>query len=107
MHIGEPAGSPAGTPDFVDLGRLVVRVSWFSLMRLHPIVRHVLLDTPQISVVRKAEQSFNFTDLVEKFSKPSPEAKPSKPLLYAVHNIRVENGRIAFDDPRAEPEAPD
>src|SRR5580658_9713797 len=65
VRIGEPAGSPANTPannpDFVDLGRVVVRVSWFSLLRLHPIVRHVLVDTPRISLVRKAEQVFNFT----------------------------------------------
>ncbi|MFP3562264.1 hypothetical protein SB861_68425, partial [Paraburkholderia sp. SIMBA_049] len=42
-------------------------------------------------------QRFNFSDLIDKFSKPS-EKPSSKPAEFSVSNIRVENGQITFDD---------
>jgi hypothetical protein len=96
LHIGERGG--AGP--FVDVRTLIVRASWGSLFRLKPVIGEVYMDAPQIHVIRNDTQSFNFTDLVEQFSKPSPQPqpKPSKPLLFAVHNIHVDNGLIDFDD---------
>ncbi|MDR3417395.1 MAG: DUF748 domain-containing protein [Nevskia sp.] len=96
LHIGEPGG----TGDFVDLGKFVVRLSWSSLFRLKPVMGELLLDAPQIHIVRRDPQTFNFSDLVEKFSAPSPTPpKPdAKPLQFYVGNIHVENGLIDFDD---------
>ncbi|MDE1182017.1 DUF748 domain-containing protein [Paraburkholderia sp.] len=92
VHIGERGG--AGP--FVDIERLIVRPSWASLFRGAPIVDEVQIDSPRFHVIRYDAQRFNFSDLIEKFSKPS---KPdSKPTLFSVSNIRVENGTITFDD---------
>src|SRR5471032_2537801 len=100
VHIGEaPANLSAGTSngDFVDIERLIVRPSWSSLFRLAPIINELKIDSPRFHIVRFDVQRFNFSDLVEKFSKPS--ANPSsKPARFSVSNIRVENGRIDFDD---------
>ncbi|WP_158940304.1 DUF748 domain-containing protein [Burkholderia sp. S171] len=100
VHIGEaPANMDAGTKsgDFVDIERLIVHPSWSSLFRLAPIINELKIDSPRFHIVRFDAQRFNFSDLVEKFSKPS--ANPStKPARFSVSNIRVENGRIDFDD---------
>src|SRR5476649_1952832 len=100
VHIGEaPANLAAGAKsgDFVDIERLIVDPSWSSLFRLAPIINELKIDSPRFHIVRFDAQRFNFSDLVEKFSKPS--ANPSsKPARFSVSNIRVENGRIDFED---------
>ena len=93
VHIGERGG--AG--NFVDIERLIVQPSWSSLFRAAPIIDEVQLDSPRFHVVRYDAQRFNFTDLIEKFSK-QPSTPDSKPTLFSVSNIRLENGQITFDD---------
>ncbi|NYH26398.1 DUF748 domain-containing protein [Paraburkholderia bryophila] len=93
VHIGDKDG--AG--DFVDIARLIVQASWSSLFRAAPIVDEVQLDSPRFHIVRYDAQRFNFTDLIEKFSK-QPAEPDSKPTLFSVSNIRLENGQITFDD---------
>ncbi|MFM0433032.1 DUF748 domain-containing protein [Paraburkholderia aspalathi] len=93
VHIGERGG--AG--DFVDIARLIVKPSWSSLFRGAPIIDEVQLDSPRFHIVRYDAQRFNFTDLIEKFSK-QPAKPDSKPTLFSVSNIRLENGQITFDD---------
>ncbi|WP_277187775.1 DUF748 domain-containing protein [Caballeronia sp. BR00000012568055] len=101
VHIGESlanvAKAPGSSPDFADVSRLVVRTSWSSLFKLAPVVNELKIDSPRINVVRYDASHFNFTDLIEKFSKPSPEPS-TKPLKFSVSNIRVENGSVTFDD---------
>ena len=93
VHIGERGG--AG--DFVDIARFIVKPSWSSLFRGAPIVDEIQLDSPRFHIVRYDAQRFNFTDLIEKFSK-QPARPDSKPTLFSVSNIRLENGQITFDD---------
>jgi hypothetical protein len=93
VHIGERGG--AG--DFVDISRLIVQPSWSSLFRGAPIIDEVQIDSPRIHIVRYDAQRFNFTDLIEKFSK-QPAKPDSKPTLFSVSNIRLENGQVTFDD---------
>ncbi|KAA1011692.1 DUF748 domain-containing protein [Paraburkholderia panacisoli] len=93
VHIGERGG--AG--DFIDISRLIVKPSWSSLFRGAPIVDEVQLDSPRFHIVRYDAQRFNFTDLIEKFAK-QPAKPESKPTLFSVSNIRLENGQITFDD---------
>lgn len=92
IHVGEHGGQG----DFIDIAKLVVRPSWTSLFRGAPMVNEIRLDSPRFRIVRYDAQRFNFTDLIEKFSTPS---KPdSKPTLFSVSNIQINNGRIDFDD---------
>ncbi|WP_106281708.1 DUF748 domain-containing protein [Paraburkholderia sp. BL25I1N1] len=93
VHIGERGGEG----DFVDISRLIVQPSWSSLFRAAPIIDEVQLDSPRFHIVRYDAQRFNFTDLIEKFSK-QPAKPDSKPTLFSVSNIRLENGQITFDD---------
>ncbi|VWC18613.1 DUF748 domain-containing protein [Burkholderia lata] len=93
IHLGDKGGQG----DFVDIAKLVVRPSWSSLFRGAPIVNEIRLDSPRFHIVRYDAQRFNFTDLIEKFSTPSPKPE-SKPTQFSVSNIQVNNGRIDFDD---------
>ncbi|MFL9963568.1 DUF748 domain-containing protein [Paraburkholderia sediminicola] len=93
VHLGERGG--AG--DFIDISRLIVKPSWSSLFRGAPIVDEVQLDSPRFHIIRYDAQRFNFTDLIEKFAK-QPAKPDSKPTLFSVSNIRLENGQITFDD---------
>ncbi|WGS54613.1 DUF748 domain-containing protein [Paraburkholderia sp. D15] len=93
VHIGDRDN--AG--DFIDISRLIVQASWSSLFRAAPIVDEVQVDSPRFHIVRYDAQRFNFTDLIDKFSK-QPSKPDSKPAQFSVSNIRVENGQITFDD---------
>lgn len=93
---GVRVGERGAAGEFASIERLVVRVSWMTLLRFAPIVTELRVDSPSVNVVRYDAQRFNFSDIAEKFSKPSqPQAGPT---LFSVSNIAVENGRIAFDD---------
>ncbi|MEW9570732.1 DUF748 domain-containing protein [Rhodanobacter sp. Si-c] len=93
LHIGDRDGhSP-----FVDVDRVVVDASWSSLFRMAPVLDKLSLQHPQLHIARTAPQQFNFSDLVDKFS--GQPAKPdSKPARFALSNISVHDGDIAFDD---------
>ncbi|TDV27732.1 uncharacterized protein DUF748 [Paraburkholderia caballeronis] len=93
VHVGERGGNG----NFFDVERLVVRASWASLFRAAPIVNEVRLDSPRLAIVRLDAQRFNFTDLIEKFAS-TPSQPGSKSTPFSVSNIRIENGRIDFDD---------
>lgn len=85
-----------GAGQFAAIERLVVRASWMTLLRFAPIVTELRIDSPSVNVVRYDAQRFNFSDIAEKFAKPSqPQTGPT---LFSVSNIAVENGRVAFDD---------
>jgi hypothetical protein len=91
-------GEPGGQGEFVDLGEFLVRGSWTSLFRLKPVIREVFLARLQLKIVRSDAQTFNFSDLVERFSEPSAPQPPGKPVLFSVSNIHMDDGRIDFDD---------
>ena len=89
----------SGNDQFVYLGHLHLKVSWVSLFRLAPIVSEVKLTDPDIHIVRNADKTFNFSDLLGAPGQPPPPpAPPSKPLRFAVSNIQLAGGRIQFDD---------
>lgn len=92
-----------GTDPFVSFEELALDLEAASVWERGPIVRDVLLKTPHIAVVRNEDLSYNFSDLLEEFT-AKPEAQPElppadgEPLRFSFNNIRLENGRIDFDD---------
>ena len=76
---------------------LDVKAGWSSLLQIEPIVKEVTLDEPAIQVVRKADGTFNFSDLLTPSVTPSPRA-PSKRLKFQVSNIRIRDGDVTFND---------
>ncbi|MCG9097221.1 DUF748 domain-containing protein [Laribacter hongkongensis] len=88
VQISEPDGS---TP-FARLDRLEVHFSPRSLLGDWRIAS-LKLDTPDIRLVRFADNRFNISDLIERFQTPSGE-----PVLFALANARIRHGRIVLDD---------
>ncbi len=82
---------------FVDLPRLVVRLSWSTLRRLAPVIGELDADGLAVHIARTGEQTFNFSDLIAR-PPPSTPPPPSKPFYFAVSNIQLNNGAVYFDD---------
>lgn len=84
-------------PELLGFKTLVIRPSWISLFRLKPIIDEVWLDAPHVHIVRSAAQQFNFSDLIERYSKPGKPSSGS-PLRFSVSNIHLDDGSVDFDD---------
>ncbi|BDU20764.1 DUF748 domain-containing protein [Dyella sp. GSA-30] len=93
LHIGEKDG----TSPFVDIDQIVVNASWAAVFRLTPVLDELTVQHPQIHITRTAPQTFNFSDLLDRFA-AKPGEPPSPPTRFALANISVHNGDIQFDD---------
>ena len=82
---------------FVSFGELFVDAQSLSVWHRGPVLREITLRQPYITLVRKADGRYNFSDLVDEFTgKPSPP--DAKPLRFSLNNIRVVDGAVDFDD---------
>ena len=94
LHVAGRTGSDP----FADIAHLRLKVSWSSLYRLAPVIGEVTVTGPEIHIVRNADKSFNFSDLLgPPAERPSP-VPATKPLRFAVSNIQLADGRIELDD---------
>jgi uncharacterized protein involved in outer membrane biogenesis len=67
-----------------------------SVIRGGPVLSEIRLSRPYVNIMRRPDGSYNFTDLIDEFTK-KPK-KESKPLKYSFNNIQVVDGSIDFDD---------
>ncbi len=83
--------------EFLSFEELFVDAQLASAWHRGPVLREITLRSPRITVVRKADGRYNFSDLVDEFTgKPSPP--DSKPLRFSFNNIRIIDGAFDFDD---------
>ncbi|PKN34417.1 MAG: hypothetical protein CVU61_07855 [Deltaproteobacteria bacterium HGW-Deltaproteobacteria-19] len=89
-----------GTESFVSFQELFVNLQILSVAKRALVLDEVKLVKPSVRILRSADGSYNFSDLLEK--KPGEEKKePGKPFLFSVNNIRVIDGRVEFlDNPK-------
>ena len=111
-----------GTDNLLAFDELCAVVQGGSLIERALILREVKLSGPYVSISRKQDGSFNFSDLLEgpksapehlpekvpeSASKPdasaslkSSGAAPGKPQLlnFSIHNIKIMNGTVDFHD---------
>ncbi len=93
---GFAAHERSGDALFVTFEELYVNAAWTSIFRLAPVVDEVKLTKPHVRVVRNADRTYNFQDLVdEALAQPKSEGPPPK---FAVFNIQLLDGRVDFDD---------
>jgi hypothetical protein len=67
-----------------------------SVFRGGPVLGEARLVRPYVNISRRGDGSYNFSDLIEEFSKKP--AKESKPLKYSFNNIQIVDGKVDFDD---------
>ena len=87
-----------GTSPFLSFESLYVNAEALSVFRGGPVLRAITLVRPAVSLVRNLDGTYSVQDLIEEFSKPGPKPKDGGPLRFSLNNIRVEGGRVDFDD---------
>jgi flagellar motor protein MotB len=92
----------AGPEPAFTFYELYVNASLGSLFRLAPVLDQIRLTKPHLRIVRNADRSYNFQDLIdEALAQPQPQPQPKSegpPPKFALYNIEVADGRIDFDD---------
>lgn len=88
-------GLPDESAPLLTVDRTELNLSIASLRHLAPVIEELHVQGVRAHVVRLAENSFNFSDIVDRMlAKPaSPE-----PARYALYNVEVDDAAIAFDD---------
>jgi uncharacterized protein involved in outer membrane biogenesis len=87
-----------GSETAVSFDELYANLELQSLFRLGPVFKEVRLIKPYVSLIRNQDRTYNFTDLIEEFTKGPPKDPPAPMPRFAVNNIQVLDGRIDFDD---------
>ncbi len=99
-----------GTSPFVEAGTVVLRYRFWPLLKLKVVVDEVRLEQPVVRIVRQADGTLNFSDLLEKKKKPTPEQELSeqegKSFSLLISEVALSDGKVQFVDYRANPEKP-
>ncbi len=94
LRVGERGGGG----DFGVVGSLRLKASWTSFYRWAPVLEELTIDRPMLHLVRGPERRFNFSDLLETSASQTPAPSSAAALHFAISNIRLNQGRILFDD---------
>jgi uncharacterized protein involved in outer membrane biogenesis len=86
---------PQGGAVFASFDALSLDLAGESLWRLAPVVQQVRLEQPYVHLVRKDANHYSIDDILELAASQPPSPEPAR---FAVHNIELEGGRIAFED---------
>jgi uncharacterized protein involved in outer membrane biogenesis len=81
---------------WVSASEIYANLQLASVIRGGPVLGEIRLSRPYVNIVRLPDGSYNFSDLIEEFTR-KPEKK-SKPLKYSFNNIQIVDGSIDFDD---------
>ena len=87
---------PKGPEIFASFEELYVNLEASSLFRWAAVIREVRLTKPFVHLVRRQDESYNFSDLL-----PGPQPQPTalvKPVRFSVNNIRVVDGGVDISD---------
>jgi hypothetical protein len=90
-----------GKSVFIACDRLYVNLEMMSVFRGGPVISEVKIEKPYIHIARTGQNSYNFSDIIEKLESSKPAApgdKASSPLRFSVSNIQITEGRVEFDD---------
>ncbi|MDH5479406.1 MAG: DUF748 domain-containing protein [Nitrosomonas sp.] len=96
LNVGEKSNSADAKETFFSFDTLHIDLSIESIAHRAPVINAITLASPTVRAVREAENKFNFTDLIEEFSKPSEDDEEK--ALFSVSNIIIKNGHIEFID---------
>ena len=91
---------------FVSFDELYVDLQAESAFRRAPVLKEIWLEHPYVHVVRRDDGSYNFSDLVKKFtsegeapqSGAAPAAKKQEQTRFSLNNIQVIEGKVIFED---------
>ncbi|MDR1310440.1 MAG: DUF748 domain-containing protein [Burkholderiaceae bacterium] len=93
---GVTLSEPGSEKQFASIERIEVSASSASLFLLSPIIREVAVHRPFVHLIRTRSNHYNVDDFIALAMAPDPPDK--KPFYFSLHNVRVEEGEILFDD---------
>ncbi len=86
---------------FISFGEIFLNFQISSALRRALIFSEIRLTQPYFKITRNQDESYNFSDLMEKKESKPPEKEKSKPLRFSLNNIRIENGSVdLWDGPK-------
>ncbi len=89
--------SERGNPGtWISVGEIFANLQLASIYRGGPVLGELQVLQPYARIVRHPDGRYNFSDLVEEFSRES--VNKSKPLKYSLNNILIHGGSIDFLD---------
>jgi len=97
---GVAIGERDGKETFFSLEEMRINIAALpSLFRRAVILDEVFVSGPRLRIVRMADGSYNFSDLIKKEDKKTEEsAAATAPPGFSLNNIRIHWGSIDFDD---------
>lgn len=99
FQIGEKAGNIDAAKTFASFDSLYVDISAESIIQRAPVITTLLLDGPRFHLSRESEDTFNISDLIEKFlQQPEDKDEEEKAVLFSVRNIILNDGHIEWSD---------
>ena len=90
---------PEGDVTFASFEKLMVNVSYKSLLRFAPVIEQLQLSTPYVHLVRKDAASTNIDDIIELINSQPPSPEPAR---FSAFNIEIDKGHIELDDKTAQ-----
>lgn len=88
-----------GTSQFVSFAEARLHYQFWPLLSRRVVVDEIVLDTPDIHVVRNPDGTFNFSDLLKKQQPETSAAEEGKtPVAFAVSKVEVKDGQVLYDD---------
>lgn len=88
-----------GETDFVSFDHLYVQIAWPQLMAKHVVLRHIHLNGFNGQVL-KIDDHLNFSDIIERFSRPDSIPRDTTPSDWTVllADIRINHGAVSYRD---------
>ncbi|MBI2359630.1 MAG: DUF748 domain-containing protein [Deltaproteobacteria bacterium] len=83
-----------GSQTAISFDELYVNLELASVFRRGVVLKEIRLVKPYVNLVRNQDLTYNFTDLIEEFTKGPPGPTPR----FSLNNIQVIDGKIDFDD---------
>ena len=88
-----------GPGTWISAEEIFANLQLASVFRGGPVLSEVRLSRPYVNVVRRPDGSYNFTDLIEEFSKVRKKrVEEERVRKFSFNNIQIVDGSIDFDD---------
>ena len=80
---------PEGDVTFASFEKLMVNVSYKSLLRFAPVIEQLQLSTPYVHLVRKDAASTNIDDIIELINSQPPSPEPARFSAFNLSLIHI------------------
>lgn len=88
-----------GEEKFVTADLVKLRYQFWPLLKKRIVIDEIRIDAPRIRVVRMADGSFNYSDILAKEKKPEPAQPPAeKDINMLVTSVEISKGELLFED---------